>query len=207
VEPRVTVDMVVQVHASRIVMLVLSLQTTLAQSSDSARGVAGAAPKPKSQINWKHGAKVVYHMNRMKLQAAYCPYDASQEEKQSLPCRFYEIQKDFSKAKPPEKLNLAARRATMFDQYESKSDVAKKEEKEKDKVLYTKAYAKYCTGNHMTESVCMSNNLKKLYGTGEASTSLSQSQPTSASGDGATSPSNRPSAVERIKKQWGTLLG
>jgi len=154
---------------SRIVMCML--HTTLAQSSDSASGATGAAPKPKteSQINWKHGAKVIYHLNRMKFLTAYCPYDASQEEKQSLPCKFYELHKDFSKAKPEEKIELVARRSTMFDQFESRSDAAKKEEKERDNALYAKAYAKYCTDDHITQPVCTSESNKKLYGTRSAS--------------------------------------
>ena len=148
--------------ALRIGMRMLSLQTTLAQSSHPASGVTGAAPKPKSQINWQHGAKVVYHLNRMKFLTAYCPYDASSEERRSLPCRFYELQKDFSKAKPEEKIELVARRSTMFDQFESRSDAAKKEEKERDSALYTKAYAKYCTEEHIAQPVCTSESNKKL---------------------------------------------
>ena len=144
------------------VMLMLALQSSLAQT----RGWDGekGATKSKSGINWKYGAKTIWHLRRFKLQAAFCP-TASEEEKQSLPCKFYDIARNMRTAKSAmAKVKLVAIRSKMFEAEESKPAEEKKAVQAQIKALYTKAWAVYCTDAHKDESVCTRDSMKSLYG-------------------------------------------
>ena len=147
---------------SRVVMLMgmLALQSSLAQTTlDGKKGAA----KLKSGINWKHGAKTIWHQQRFKLQAAFCP-TASEEEKQSLPCRFYEIQNQIKTSRKIKeaKIELVNRRAKMFDEEESQPEEIKKARKAQYNTLYAKAWAMYCSDAHKDESICSNSGMKTL---------------------------------------------
>lgn len=141
------------------------LMGMLALQSSLAVGAKSAGANSNSGINWKHGAKTIWHQQRFKLQEAFCP-TASEEEKQSLPCRFYEIQKQIktSKRVKEAKIQLVNRRAAMFDEEESKPEEIKKARKAQYNALYAKAWAMYCSDAHKDESICSNPGMRTLYG-------------------------------------------
>mmetsp|Transcript_71161 Transcript_71161/g.141099 ORF Transcript_71161/g.141099 Transcript_71161/m.141099 type:complete len:182 (-) Transcript_71161:369-914(-) len=128
-------------------------------------GLPGMTPTKKAALSASAMSTPNYFLFRTKLQEAFCP-TASDEYKASVACKSWSITKQMrSASSADERKKFEEQRKKIFESEGKKSEDAKKAASAKAKVLYTKAYAKFCIGTRLlTEETCTNALMKKMYG-------------------------------------------
>merc|ERR1719409_339815 len=100
---------------------------------------------------------------RFKLAQQFCP-TASDAEKGLLACKAFAIATQIKTAKEEtEKKKLTEQRKALYAEAAKMTDSDKKAAGAAHKAMYQKAYGSFC-GEHKSNSVCINDTMKKMYG-------------------------------------------